>query len=1116
MCGLGLSANGAGRGDLSAFSVLTNVAQFHRFANLGHYDLRRIQVEGVVCWVDRMRPHFILVDDSGALRVQAGADAPPVEVGDRLGIEGIGSALRSGPGSVMVPPLLVDNDSLHDPKEEAASIQLKAGFQSLRLCWFNSQGEGLLRVSYAGPELPRQRVPDTALFHRRGPFGGGPTNLVPGLVYRGYEGEWNFVPDFNRVPLVATGVATNFEVGVASRRQSVGLEFSGYLHVPKEGLYTFFLESDDGSILYLNDSQLRVIPLGKGAAPPPRRLAIGHPLSEDEVRWSEMEGQVTQVQRGEKVQQLELVSGKDHLTMEVVDGLSDFAEVLLGSRLRATGICQGSRNADSANVVGALWVPSWEDVQLLAIAPERWAVQPVVQIADLPHRSGLVRLRGTLVSVTTNRMLVIEDPTGRVQVQCSRMPSVAPGNLVEVLGRSESSAEGKVLGAHLQEWVLPDTGQEAPQLTTIKQVRSLSAEVAQRQYPVKIQGVVTAHFANGMSIVIQDADLGVFVSIPLGNTRGRLEIGDACEVLGVTQAGAFAPMIKAEKVIHLGLGRLPEPVQPSIDQIVNGSLDSQYVEIQGVVTGVDERAVRLFTRVGRLDMDLGGRSVQDWQQYTDALVRIRGCMLAVYDRTTGLVRSGRIHMEQPSVTVDLPAPADPFALETRTVAGLRSFDPHASAFQRVKVAGQVVHAQPGLFCLMDGTNGLRFYPKNPTPLRVGAMTEVVGILDLSAASPVLHEAFVRCRQNGPLPPPRELAGTNLLNGAHDATRVRVQSVLIGMSREDGVQVLELNTGHFTHTAWLNTNLGCMGPIPIGSRVAVTGVYLGEGGNWAVGRDIQRFSLALSFPEDVRIVAKPPWWTPRRLLAILGALGLVLWFAVFWIWVLRRQVEERTRLLAQQVRARQRVEQQRAIEQERSRLARDLHDDLGGGLTEISMLGSLAADPALGAEKKMGYLGQLTDRARQLVSTLDEIVWAVNPRYDSVGSLAGYYSLYAQRFLGLASVACHLEVPETLPEYPLESKVRHSLFLALKEVLNNVVRHAHATEVRLDVQVKAGELLISVMDNGCGLEVASGAPGLDGLSNLQARMSSLGGRCEIHSRRGEGTTVRLGLRLKHEE
>ena len=95
-----------------------------------------------------------------------------------------------------------------------------------------------------------------------------------------------------------------------------------------------------------------------------------------------------------------------------------------------------------------------------------------------------------------------------------------------------------------------------------------------------------------------------------------------------------------------------------------------------------------------------------------------------------------------------------------------------------------------------------------------------------------------------------------------------------------------------------------------------------------------------------------------------------------------------------------------------------------------------------------------------------------PRYDSLASLAGYYSLYAQRFLSLASLGCHLEVAERLPDCPLDSKVRHSLFLAFKEALNNVVRHAEASEVRLRILVEDEELIVAITDNGRGLQPAA--------------------------------------------
>src|SRR5438132_9581192 len=146
-----------------------------------------------------------------------------------------------------------------------------------------------------------------------------------------------------------------------------------------------------------------------------------------------------------------------------------------------------------------------------------------------------------------------------------------------------------------------------------------------------------------------------------------------------------------------------------------------------------------------------------------------------------------------------------------------------------------------------------------------------------------------------------------------------------------------------------------------------------------------------------------------------------------------------------------------MEQERTRVAQDLHDELGAGLTEVGILGSLAKNPSVPAAERERYLDRLTEAARSLVTGLDEIVWAVNPHYDSVASLASYYSLFAQRFLNLAGIACRLHIAEAFPDYPLDSRIRHGTFLAFKEALNNIVRHSGATEVELKIEVAEDRL-----------------------------------------------------------
>ncbi len=207
----------------------------------------------------------------------------------------------------------------------------------------------------------------------------------------------------------------------------------------------------------------------------------------------------------------------------------------------------------------------------------------------------------------------------------------------------------------------------------------------------------------------------------------------------------------------------------------------------------------------------------------------------------------------------------------------------------------------------------------------------------------------------------------------------------------------------------------------------------------------------------------------------------------------------------------RAEQAQVLAQERTRIAQDLHDDMGAGLTEISLLGDLAATEAHGATRDEN-IGLLTQRARSLVTKLDEIVWAVNPRHDHLESLSDFFCNYAQHFLRTAGIACVLDIATTLPDLPLEARVRHQLFLAFKEALNNLVRHSGATQAQLRIAIEQGELRIGVDDNGRGLSPAAGPGVHDGLRSMCSRLEKLGGTCDIQSPTGGGVTVLLRLPL----
>jgi len=215
---------------------------------------------------------------------------------------------------------------------------------------------------------------------------------------------------------------------------------------------------------------------------------------------------------------------------------------------------------------------------------------------------------------------------------------------------------------------------------------------------------------------------------------------------------------------------------------------------------------------------------------------------------------------------------------------------------------------------------------------------------------------------------------------------------------------------------------------------------------------------------------------------------------------------------------ERLELQRAIERDRDRIARDIHDDLGAGLTQITLLSELARRES--PDEVAGHLGQISDTARELTRTMDEIVWAVNPRHDSLDGLITYICQFAQEYLTLAGIQCRLDVPAQLPPHPLRSDVRHNLFLAVKEALHNIVKHAQARSVWLRLVERDGGFELAVEDDGRGFtpgaEATAGqadraAPGR-GLGNLHERLATIGGRCTIDSQPGGGTRVRLEVPL----
>lgn len=206
-----------------------------------------------------------------------------------------------------------------------------------------------------------------------------------------------------------------------------------------------------------------------------------------------------------------------------------------------------------------------------------------------------------------------------------------------------------------------------------------------------------------------------------------------------------------------------------------------------------------------------------------------------------------------------------------------------------------------------------------------------------------------------------------------------------------------------------------------------------------------------------------------------------------------------------------IEQSRAVESERVRIARDLHDDLGTTLTQIDLLGALVSRPGVPMNETFKQVEIIRAKSREMVTALDEIVWAVNPRNDSVKALVGYLGGVAEEFLRPSRVRLYLDFPDDLPTASMTAEARHNLFLAYKEALNNVVCHSDASEVTIRFVESGGQASFIIQDNGKGFKAGSETRKFgNGLLNMRQRMENIGGRYEMISQVGQGTIVKLVL------
>ncbi|MDD5140175.1 MAG: sensor histidine kinase [Verrucomicrobiales bacterium] len=1096
--------------------VFTNAGEALRLGRGSNSISGLAQLSGVVTWVNSAGTAFVLQDETGAARFELPLPNADIGFGQRVRLEG---RLAAGRGHVdfVSQPLVEDNPAGQGTMREASgSLRLEPGRNSFRFEFVRAHGQPAPSVFFAGPDEARCRLEPANLSYRT-----AEGNWAAGAEFRSFRGTWKTLPNFERWLPIATGTATNFDAGTVDSSYDLALEFRGSFEAALAGTFQFWVQAREHYRLYVNEQPVRVVEAGPSALPVPIEIRPGQVITEQEdCRWAEAAGTVSSVGFHAGQAWLELVADGSRLELEVERAQGWDTALLLKSRVRVTGVCSARLNPAGQRVAGAMMVPHPGLVRIEQLPLSAWASFPALSLTNLlasdgPKPGSRVRIRGQVQEAGSIDGIKLGDPTNVIRVRTVGTNLAVKGENVEVLGEvcvlpgggvELTNAFWRLTG---ENW--PQAWSNNPPLTSIEQIRLLSPEELGRRPWVRVRGVVTCNRTKVLA-TIQDGTSGI--SCDFAQLQGEaLQPGDYVEVIGFVDRGNFGPTLSGAWAFPLGQAGLPEPLKPGWEQLMNGSLDQQWVEVHGVAQQIEGGTnLTLKIKDGEIAVMMFQSKPDELERLQNSIVRVRGVVGPVCD-AQGKIQRGALWVSSPAfVTVEESASA-PVSAPLKSILELFRYDPRgANSFFRVRVRGQVVHAGNEESFLMDGTNGLRFIPQQGAKFKVGDTVEVVGFPELGGYSPLIQEAMVQQIAPGELPPAAQIGIPELLAGLHDATRVQVEGIVVNETVIQSDQVLEFQTGQRIIAARLGRQLGRLPSVEVGSRVRLTGVFVSHARRAMSGAGSESFELLLNSPGDLVILASPSWWTVRRGLTLAGVLCGVLLLAFGWIFLLGRRIEERTKQLEHAIRQRELAERRHASEAERARISRDLHDDLGSSLTGISLLASVGVANHSNLDARTAWrLKAIAGKARTLVTALDTIVWAVNPEADGLQVFADYLSAYAQEFITDSGLVCRFKIPMEFPARRVEGRLRHGLLLAVKEALNNAVRHSHANEIEFGVNLEADCLKIEIADNGRGFDVSTAAGG-NGLGNMRQRLADLGGECQISSSKATGTIVRLIIPL----
>lgn len=683
-------------------------------------------------------------------------------------------------------------------------------------------------------------------------------------------------------------------------------------------------------------------------------------------------------------------------------------------------------------------------------------------------------------------------------------------------------------------------GASVEPLTSCAQVRALGRDAAEKGRLVRLRGIVTlVPGAPGeVKNFTLDDGAGVWVSPPPPSSGSELpqdlRVGQIIELEGETAAGRFSPLVVARKIRVVEEGGLPAPRTALIQDLNSGALDSQRVQLRGVVRSADwvkEAAhweLRLHVRSphGLFSYFLIAASPGEIEGLVDSEVTLTGVCLSFFNSRRQFLGARLYSNFGEDVRIDRPGKLDPFAVPHIGLREVMTFSPSGGNLHRKQVRGVVTLARSGRFFFIEQDGAaLRVNTRQTDALDPGDVVEASGFLELLHHRAEMQEAVFR--KVGHETPPEPVAIRReqafvlepqtiyAVPQDFDDRLVSIEGSFVGLDGRQGesVRVNIMSSGALVSGDLADSSQrAALEAIRPGSLVRISGIcQMTYSASKPVLEWPQPIEMRLLVRDatDVKVIAAASWWTAERLLAVLATLTLVLFASLAWIYLLRRKVSQRGQELAEAMRARRDAAVEfETVLRERSRLAADLHDTMEQSLTGMAM--QLEAGKVLRAtapersERHMELARQLLASSRE---DLRRSIWNLraNP-LEQLTFTEALREVTANRAVGLGvEVSLHTEGDER----PLPDFVAGNLLLLAQEAITNALKHAEAKLIEVRLKFEERRVTLEIRDDGKGFNPSAAAGpqlGHFGLQGMRERVKRLGGEIDIQSAPGRGTSI----------